>query len=778
MKHWEIAFTGNWPALLVLIGAGGGALLAYLFYRRKRARLSGLSFCALVALRTLVILIVALFLLEPTLRLTRTELTHATVAVLVDSSESMDIKDSAGDRSRLEAATALLRRQPQAILDRLARGQKVRLFAFGAVTAELAGAERLGKLRPEPKATAIGQALKDVVKATRQEELAGIILLTDGVSTHGDAPEEVAQGLGVPVFPVALGGRVGQRGRFHDVGVVRVPQNPRFIVNNEATIKVELAHRGLQKFTAAERELELRLLEGDEQLAAETVQFPAEDATLEKELRFVPRRVGLHRLRISLETLAAETVTENNSRSFTVQVTDPRIRILIVEGAVRSEYRFLRRVLESDPNLEVTAVVKLSGKRYLVQGVKPGLDLSRGLPSRQEHYEEFEVVMLGDIGREEFTGLQLEYLKDFVDGGGALLVLGGYHAFGAGGYADSALADVLPVTMGGERDGHVEEAFLPVLTGDGKAHPVFAGSEAFFDGPQARATLDGANKVTGAKPGAQVLAAHPHQTAGGRPMPVVAVHSYGAGRVMALTGDTTWKWKFQVEARGMDSPYYRFWRQSVRWLAGRKEEQMAPGQLVNAWPARVEYEPGEPVVLRARVRNRDYEPEEGATVEVSITYPITVTRKTPEGQETQENQTTIRLELLPLSLGEYQASWRPPAGGLYQATAVARRGDRATPFEAEEELGTDQFEFVVGRAASEFDRVDVAEDTLRSLANQTGGIYHTLANAGKIPEELERRRSLVAYREEKNLWNTPWFFAVFLACVTAEWILRKRRALN
>jgi hypothetical protein len=93
-------------------------------------------------------------------------------------------------------------------------------------------------------------------------------------------------------------------------------------------------------------------------------------------------------------------------------------------------------------------------------------------------------------------------------------------------------------------------------------------------------------------------------------------------------------------------------------------------------------------------------------------------------------------------------------------------------------LGTAQFEFVVGQAASEFDRVDVAEQTLRSIASQTGGVYHTLATAGRIPDEIELRRSLVAHRKEMNLWNAPWLLAAFLACVTAEWIVRKRRGLN
>jgi hypothetical protein len=137
---------------------------------------------------------------------------------------------------------------------------------------------------------------------------------------------------------------------------------------------------------------------------------------------------------------------------------------------------------------------------------------------------------------------------------------------------------------------------------------------------------------------------------------------------------------------------------------------------------------------------------------------------------TEESRATLRLDPIPLSLGEYQASWNPPGGGLYKVDAVAR--DDAG------ELGTDRFEFVVGEAVSEFDRVDVDEDTLRALAARTGGTYHTMATASRIPDELEQRRTMVLRRHEVNLWNAPWLFSIFLACVTAEWIYRKRRNLN
>jgi len=771
MRHWEIAFTGNWPAGFVILAGLAAAVVAYLFYVGKRADLPVTAFRVLSALRIAGIVIIALFLLQPVLRISRTEATESTVAVLLDVSESMGIMDAAGDRSRLDAARALLTEKPQTLVKRLADLHAVRLLTFGAVTGELANAAELGALRPEQKATAIGESLREVARQAQAGNLAGIVLLTDGVSNRGVEPETVARRLGVPVFSVAVGGHVGERGRFHDVGIVRVPPRPQFIVNNKATLLVELAHRGLSRFTTAERQVRLRLLgDDDEELASATVDFPPEDGTLPTELSFVPRRVGVHRLRLLLASMPDETVTENNARAFTALVTDPRIRVLIVEGVVRSEYRFLRRVLESDPNLEVTSVIKLTRNRFLVQGVQTGVDLSRGLPAAQEDYGEFDLVLLGDIGRDEFTGVQLEYLKDFVDGGGALLAVGGYNAFGAGGYADSPLADILPVTMGGEQDGHVEKPFVPALTGEGRAHPVFAGCEGFFSGPDGQASLDGANRVTGVKPGAQVLAVHPLERTATGPMPVVAVQSYGEGRTMAMTADTTWKWKFQVEAQGADSPYYRFWRQSIRWLAGRTEQEPALDQTVTAWPARIEYEPGEAVVLKARVLSQEKEPEEHADVQVTVRYPIPVKKRGSDGELVVENDASVRLDPVPLSPGDYQATWLPPAAGLYQATASA--GNETG------ELGTYDLEFVVGQAASEFDRVDVDETVLRSLAAQTGGAFYTLATAGQIPDELQQRRSVVVVRRELNLWNAPGFFTAFLLCVTAEWIYRKRRGLN
>jgi len=93
-------------------------------------------------------------------------------------------------------------------------------------------------------------------------------------------------------------------------------------------------------------------------------------------------------------------------------------------------------------------------------------------------------------------------------------------------------------------------------------------------------------------------------------------------------------------------------------------------------------------------------------------------------------------------------------------------------------LGQAEFDFVVGRATTEFDRVDIDELTLQEISGQTRGKYYTFATAKDIPDQLEKSRRRIIYHEELTLWNAPGFFLIFLICVAAEWFLRKRFALS
>jgi len=575
----------------------------------------------------------------------------------------------------------------------------------------------------------------------------------------GEDVRKVARSIGVPVIPVVLGGRMAEKGRFLDIGIAGAPHNPELIVNNTAKLKLRLSNEGLEALSATDRQVTLTLKKGEQVVGSAPVQFPAANGARDVEVEFVPREVGLVMLRAELPPIAGESVAENNHRDFMVNVIDPKIRTLMVEGVARSEYRFLYHVLSSDPSIELTSVVKLRKDVFLQQGAVVGVDLSKGLPARAEEFKKFDVVILGDIAREEFSDEQLSLLKRFVSEGGALLAMGGYHAFGPGGYVGSPLEELLPVRMGGPGDGQCEGTFAPKLTAAGAGHPIFLGCDEFFRPGAGEVTLDGASRVLGAKPGASVLLQHPTALAGSDPLPVVVEQRYGDGRVLAVTTDTTWKWKFQYEGRGQASPYYRFWRQSLRWLAARKDAAHAPGVALSAWTAKVEYEPGEPVLVEAQLRDESGQPRERADLTLRVESPSA-------GPAPME----MRLEAVPLSAGKYQASFRPAAGGVYHAVVSAAEKQRP--------LGEARFDFMVGRVAGEFDSVDADESAMSALARDTGGRCYNFATAARIPDDLTQRSRQVVYREEKNLWNGPEFFMIFLGCVTAEWILRRRSGLN
>jgi hypothetical protein len=404
---------------------------------------------------------------------------------------------------------------------------------------------------------------------------------------------------------------------------------------------------------------------------------------------------------------------------------------------------------------------------------------------------------------------------------------------------------------------------------------IFRGCDAFFQGADAPGVLQGANRVTGAKPAAEVLAEHPSAETGGRAMPVVAVQRYGAGRVMAMTGDTTWKWRFRIATNERDTVYYRFWRQSVRWLGAterdedkaRGDEQVtgwtarfgyraggdvellarvldedgkplggarveatvqfpvevkgatsvkvvltpraAPGEYgavwqppigvaglyaasvearragreigvgrfefavglaLTAWTTRPQYEFGRPVVIQAQVRDEANEPLSGVRVEAEAQLPVKIARSGAHGNEIVEETRKLTFTELPDTPGQYQVTWQPPAPGVYHIAVQAAASDG-------EAGGRYELQFVVGRSDPEFDRLDPDEASLRALAGETNGRFCSVATAASLPDFLEQRRRRELRHREITLWNAPWFFAVLMAVLTTEWLLRKRRGL-
>ena len=269
----------------------------------------------------------------------------------------------------------------------------------------------------------------------------------------------------------------------------------------------------------------------------------------------MPATPGERKLTVEVVEQPGELVTTNNRVSTFVNVLKGGLRVLYLEGfPPRVEQNFLRRALDASPDINVDTFT-IDRRRPETRPADLGERLQPG---------RYEAYILGDLDSSAFEAGELQNLADTVSRGAGLIMLGGWHSFGAGGYADTPLADVLPVRMNRlERqaldspprtDLHLEGPVRMTPTEINLGHfTMLLGASPQENRKvwQELPPLEGANKFFGMKPLASVLAES------GKKEPLLVAHRFGGGRVMGFAGDSTWRWQMQ----GFGNAHKRFWRQ-------------------------------------------------------------------------------------------------------------------------------------------------------------------------------------------------------------------------
>ena len=202
---------------------------------------------------------------------------------------------------------------------------------------------------------------------------------------------------------------------------------------------------------------------------------------------------------------------------------------------------------------------------------QPGHEAARGFPLELSKLEQYDVIILSDIGANTLllppevflegkrVPNRLELIKEYVRNGGGLIMAGGYLSFqgiyGSARYHRTPIEEVLPVTLLSVDD-RVEKPEGINPTVKRSEHAILQGLGG--DWPY----LLGFNEVI-AKEDGEVLV-----TVGEYPLLVTG--AFGKGRAVAWTSDVGPHWcpKEFIEWPG----YTQLWRQIVTWAAGGRTE--------------------------------------------------------------------------------------------------------------------------------------------------------------------------------------------------------------
>lgn len=234
------------------------------------------------------------------------------------------------------------------------------------------------------------------------------------------------------------------------------------------------------------------------------------------------------------------------------------------------------------------------------------------------------------------------------------------------------------------------------------------------------------------------------------------VHQYlGAGQVLWIGIDSTWRWRFRTG----DRYHHRFWGQLVRWAA---EFKAAVGnEFVRFGPDRSLITEGEDVLLRARWKPNFLRRFPDVTAAANV-YPA--------GQ--RDEAPIMSLALKP----DLDSSL------LHKATAT---GLQAGNYEVELQIeGAEVVDrpivaelIVAPQLTNELADLAADRELLQQIARETGGRLFLPDEVNQIPDLFrDVTQSSSEYREEP-LWNQWPAFILLCVILMAEWVLRKLNGL-
>ena len=734
------ASVRTWLGIAGVIGASAVAT-----YTIARGKSSVLDRGVMAGLRVALIGALVFCLMQPSLTLSTVVPQQNFVGVLLDDSRSMLLEDEAGV-PRTQFLAESFTPEESELLAGLSERFVLRFFRFSDVARRMDG---LGEMTFDGTHSNLANALDAAREELSGVPLSGLVMVTDGADT-GERPLTEAivplQAAGIPVFTVG----VGDESIAPDIEIGRVELPRTALAGSTLMVDVVVTQDGFRAGTIVPV-----IVEDDTRiLVEENVELGPDGEPVVTRIAFELPEAGAKRVRFRIPAQPGERVDRNNARDAWIDVRGEREKILYFEGEPRWEVKFMRRAVTDDQNLQLVLLQRTAEGKFLRLEVSDSTELEFGFPTTRQELYRYRGLVLGSVEASFFTHDQIQMIADFVsERGGGLLFLGGQSAFAEGGWAGTAVEELMPVVLG-EPDGGPDGFFAEVdvrPTPAGLVHPAVqldAEPEDVTERWEALPSLTTVNPLVEIRPGATELLRGTRSTGGEQT--VLAFQRYGRGTSIAFTPQDSWLWQMHSDIPLEDQTHESFWKQMLRWVVDGVPDAVA------AAADQEQVEPGEIVRVVGSIADSTFIEVNDASVTATVTSPSGAIEVVPMEWTVEED-------------GEYAAEFRPSELGDYEITISAERNGAT--------LGSDVT--YVHAAPSDREYFGAARRTqlLQRIADDTGGRFYTSDDVSSLPEDITVTGAGVTLAEELDLWDMPALFMLMLLLMGAEWGYRRVRGL-
>lgn len=632
-----------------------------------------------------------------------------------------DACTSIGQSSRMALAERALLDQPVGLLSKLRASAPLVGFAFDdeaepAPSMLTATTPLELKVTPRGVGSDIAGTINGSLRRLRGRAVQAVAVLSDGrqVVRSGSENGDLSA-LGVPVYTVYTAAPLRR-----DVSIAAVDLPESAHVGEAISVRVDVQGVGVRGATA-----DVRLDLGDVR-QIQRITFGEEPVT-SAEFQVTPSRGGAAELTVTVQPLGGEASDDNNLVRRTLKVAGEPLRVTLISGSdAGKQQASVHEALSRARWVRLREV-----EEHEIDRLPPAAILSQ------------DVVVLCDVPSAVLSSRQWEALDRLVrQRGGSVILMAGAHL--PLGYAqDSVAADWLPQDP--------QAAMSWRIWPGGEPHFRLAPSRAAETAELVRAwenlaVVSRIAPVTKPRPGVRALLMDREGQA-----PVVTESTRGTGHVFYIGTDESWRWR----AGAGSSASQQFWPTLLHRAAPEPYAAVEGNLALDV--DHLDPEPGESVAIRARVIGGDGLPVDSSSQNVEVW---------------RDGQRVSSISLSAMSEGRYRGSLELPAGDY-----VLRL---EPPTDASVEIPADPVVLALRVAEHvEAEMSDLSGDPefLRRMAESSGGKALTLDEVAALPQLLADNRAKQNRFVEYTLWDSPYLFTFVLACLSAEWSLRKKFGL-
>jgi hypothetical protein len=778
-----VRLSPDWPVWLVALVVAAVAELILFLYRYESGAISPRRAKWVVALRLAALGLLTWILIEPVWVRKVAKNLQRQVVVVLDDSASMHLKDDGMEQTRQQIGEAALAESK--ILEKL--GEKLKVRTVRAARSVRTHQETASEGWSD--ATDLATALGTVLEQVPPDELAGVLMVTDGRHNRPERVEDIARRFGIldaPVGTIATGSAIPPR----DASIVSVKAPEAIHLGDKMRVTVEAKFDGYKGQRA-----KVSLKRGDHLLEEREIPIPQDHHREEIRFAQVPEEGGVGDYKIEISGLEGERFPDNNAWEFETSITDARTHVLIVEGHPRWEFRYLRNLFYGrDKSVHLQYVLlhpdRIDGQQdddVAASASRPFGDAqATRLPESEAEWKKFDVIILGDIAPKAIDDKTWQTISRCVNERAALLVMAAGPRYMPHSIASEAGKSLVPAEMEwGNRTYFNTEGnpFSFELTSEGQRNPITQQSNSQTSNHQIWSGFPDINwrhPVASLKEGAEVLltaalVADTRQVTGGANLEnaldaiaqrrereakaaLLVTRQTGKGKVALLLTDRTWRLR---EGAG-DLYHHRFWGNLVRWGAG--PTLRSGGERARLGTDQLTYTPDDKIKLTARLRDDNLNPVDDDSLQADVFLD-------------EKKITTVPLKPIENSNGLYEAELKSfDRSGRYE---VSVRGGKAAALIRQDgiEKLTTKFRVVGSRGPIELAETTLNLPLLETIAQLSGGkvvLPHQAADLTSLfltdkDERLEVR--------ETSLWDTGWILALLAIVLSAEWITRRAGGL-